>query len=685
MRGAARPIAAAVIGLTLAAACSAPAPDPTASPTAVPTPPLSAADDTVRAFLAAWRIRTYEPMYEMLAAADRQQLSRGEFVGLLQSFEDLTGVKRMRSAVGSTIRTTLPPQARPPDQPAPTPTALPAADPSVQPPALPPTASPEPTPASTPVALDTPLDGPVPAVRVPVELHFGTDLFGDVDLNRQIILVQGADGWQIRWSAEVLFPELAEGWQLALTRQDSPRGRIESVDGTVFAQTRDDGVRVYPQEWLAGQTIGWVSDVTADELKTLTAQGYRAGDVIGRGGLEQGADVLLRGEPGFTLSAVPPAGDDGVPLLERPMVPGSDVVITIRPRIQAIADAAIGGYAEAGTAVIDPATGDVWALASAPLFNPNAMTLGTTLTGQSLAAPSASARLNHATMGAYPTGSSFKVFTLGAALKAGVASAATRMTCHGTWTFSGFTFRNYLEHQLPGFVSLLQAMAFSCNTTYMPLSIMVYDADTNALTDVVREFGFGQLSGIQHLPEVSGILPDRQYFEVTKRGNGAYSPYGPFDQIQLAIGQGSLLATPLQMANAYAAFGNGGVLWVPRIVVEARPPGGEPSPVAPKRARQISLSGQQLDYVVESMKAVVNLPYGTARAAFAGFGIQVAGKSGTAETGGPNPNAWFPAIAPADDPQISIATVLVRVRLATGGSDAAPLVRRVMARYFADR
>jgi penicillin-binding protein 2 len=106
--------------------------------------------------------------------------------------------------------------------------------------------------------------------------------------------------------------------------------------------------------------------------------------------------------------------------------------------------------------------------------------------------------------------------------------------------------------------------------------------------------------------------------------------------------------------------------------------------VDPTVAREISMTDAQLDYVVESMKAVVNLPYGTARAAFAGFGVQVAGKSGTAETGGPNPNAWFPAIAPADDPGISVATVLVRVPLATGGSDAAPLVRRVISRYFAD-
>jgi cell division protein FtsI/penicillin-binding protein 2 len=683
MRGRARSLAAIVLGAVLAAGCSAPGPEPTPYPTPVPTAPIGAADDTVRAFLAAWRIGSHEPMYQMVAAADRERFSFDAFAGLLASFDELTGRRQLRWSVGPTIPTTLPPQPRPPDQPAPT-IPLPTASPSGGAASSPPATAAEATPSATPVPADTPLDGPVPGLRIPVVLHFRTDLLGDVDLKRDFIVVQGAGGWQVSWSPAVLFPELADGGTLAMTRQDSPRGRIVATNGTVFAQTRDDGVRVYPQEWLAGQTIGWISEVTEDELLTLGREGYLAGDVKGRGGIEAGADALLRGQPGFTLAVAAPSGDP-VPVLQRAMVPGSDVVISIRPRVQAAAEAAIGGYAEAGTAVIDPRSGDVWALASAPLFNPNAMTLGTTLGGQALGTPSTGARLNHATMGAYPTGSSFKVFTLGAALKTGVAGPGTRMTCPGTWTFSGFTFRNYLEHQLPGTVNLLQAMAFSCNTTYMPLSVMVYHADPEALTGLVREFGFGQLTGIQHLAEEDGILPDRRYFEVTKRWHGAYSPYGPFDQIQLAIGQGDLLATPLQMANAYAAIGNGGTLWVPRLVVEARSPGGTTTLRVDSRvAREISLTDAQLDYVVESMKAVVNLPYGTARASFAGFGVQVAGKSGTAETGGPNPNAWFPAIAPADDPGISVATVLVRVPLATGGSDAAPLVRRVMSRYFAD-
>jgi len=642
--------------------------------------PASEASETVAAFLDAWRASDYEPMYELLAAADRQRYSFGQFARLLQSFDELTGAWHLTTAIGSAIPTVLPPRARPPDQPAPSPTPVPRASAPAAGRQLP-RLTPEPSPTSTPVPPDTPLDGPVPALSIPVDLQFTTNLLGDVRLKRNLFLVQGASGWQIAWSPAVLFPELGDAGTLAITRQDSPRGRIVATDGTVFAETRR-GVRVYPQDWLAGQTIGWVSPLTDAEVKGLKQRGYLAGDVIGRGGLEAGAEELLRGVPGFGLQAVPRDGDP-VPVLTRPMVSGADVVITIRPRIQAAAEAAIGGYAEAGTAVIDPRSGDIWALASAPLFNPNAMTLRTTLGGRALASPGEGTRLNHAVMATYPTGSAFKVFTLGAALKTGVAGPATRMLCPGTWTFSGFTFHNYMDHRLAGFVSLLQAMAFSCNTTYMPLSIMVYDSSTSALTNLVAEFGFGRSTGVQHLADADGVLPDAHHFDVTKRWDGAFHPYGPFDQIQLAIGQGDLLVTPLQMANAFAAIGNGGTLWVPRLVVEARRPDGSVvQAIAPTHAHEIGLTDAQLGYVVESMKAVVNLPYGTAHGAFLGFGIQVAGKSGTAETGGPNPNAWFPAFAPADRPQISVATVLVRVPLATGGSDAAPLVRRVMARYF---
>ena len=642
-RGMRRPLAAA-LAILITAGCTTAVPDPTVYPTPVPRQSVDEVPATVDAFLTAWADGRFTDMYSMLAEADQARTRRADFVDSLSSFARLTGAQGLDWRIGAIQHVALPPGD---------------------------------------ANAETAQVGPIPALRVPLRLFMQTEIFGTVDMPRDLLLVAASTGWQVKWSPAVLIPELADGGSLRLRRQEPIRGQIRSQDGTVFARTRPDGARVYPQEWLAGHTIGYATPASREDVVAGGREGLGRGDLVGRSGLEHGADALLAGSPGFTLLAIPADGDP-VPVLHRPMVPGANLTITLRPAIQATADAAIGGYNEAGTAVLDPRTGDVWALSSAPRFNPNAMTIGTTLGGTPLPVPSDAARLNHATLAAYPAGSSFKVFTLAAALKLGVASPATRMTCNGTWTFSGFTFRNYLEHQLPGLVDLLEAMAFSCNTTYMPLSIMVYDKNRRALTGLVREFGFGQSTGIEYLPDTPGILPDHAYFETTERWDGALHPYGPFDQIQLAIGQGSYLGTPLQLANAYAAIGNGGKLWVPRLVVEARLPGG--TLVERNRRmlnRRISMRQGQLDYVVESMKAVVNYSYGTAYGPFAGFGVQVAGKSGTAETGGPDPDAWFPAIAPANDPEIAVATVLVRVPLATGGSDAAPLVRRVMATYFA--
>jgi penicillin-binding protein 2 len=153
--------------------------------------------------------------------------------------------------------------------------------------------------------------------------------------------------------------------------------------------------------------------------------------------------------------------------------------------------------------------------------------------------------------------------------------------------------------------------------------------------------------------------------------------------VQLSIGQGSFQGTQLQMALAYAAFANRGTLWMPRLVVQATgPDGASLYATRPQVRRQIAMTRDQMDYLVTALEAVTTYYYGTGTAAFAGFGIPVAGKSGTAETGGPDPHALFPAFAPSDAPQIVVSTILTRVHLGTGGSDAAPLVRRVMAAHF---
>jgi len=631
-----------LVAAVLAGCAGPPTPEPSASPSpsaVAPNPDADAARVVARKLLAAWRGGRYARMVQLLAPADRDRFTPEAIIGLLRQFDELAGVTRIVGQAGAPIRGSAQSASR--------------------------------------------SEGPVPAFEVPIGLIFDTDRFGTYAVRRTLVVTEGIKGWEVRWSPSLLFPELGDHDTLALRRSEARRGRIVAVGGAVFAETRADGKRVFPQEWLAGHTIGYVAPVTAEELPTLppTAD-YVVGEAMGRSGLEQGAEELLRGTPRAVLAAVPPIGNP-VALLDRPMVPGADLTITIRPDLQATAEAALAPYSDAATAVIDPKTGDVWALASAPRFNPNALTLGTTLAGQPLATPSAGARFNKAVLAAYPAGSSFKPFTLLAALKTGVATPTTRMSCYGTWTYSGFTFHNYKDHTLGGSVSLEEAMAFSCNTTYMPLSIRVWDADQRALPDLVGQFGFGQSTGIAHLADAPGILPDQRYFKTTKRGGGNFSPYGPFDQIQLAIGQGSFLGTPLQLANAYAAFGNGGKLWVPRIVIQAALPNGDiVESNRPRLIRQVDIAPEHLAYLAKTLRAVITLSYGTAHRAFSGFSVAVAGKSGTAETGTPRPDAWFPAYAPIGDAEIAVGTVLVHVKLATGGTDAAPLVRRVMSTYF---
>jgi penicillin-binding protein 2 len=666
---------AAVALVLLLAGCGADDPEPTPLPTTFPAAGPDAAAQIASAYLEAWAAGDTDAMYALLDPAQAERYPLAAFTALHAALREMAVVDTVgASAAGPPVRIALPPEPRAPAFPAPDPTPTPAADPSATA-NLAPTLEPTPAPTLDP---STPLDGPVPAVSVPVELRVASERFGDLVLDRSLTLVEGPDGWLVRWSPELLFPELGPDGTLELERELGRRGRIVGAGDIVWAETRDDGMRVYPQEALGGQVIGYAAEVTAEDLATLAAEGYRTGDVVGRSGLEYGAEDLLRGTPGWRLVAV--AGDGTrTTLYETAMVPGADVAITLRPEIQAAAQQALLGHGEAATAVIDPRSGDVWALASAPDFNPNSMTLGTTLAGEPLAPAESGQVLNKAVLGAYPAGSSLKPFTLIAALDTGVVTPASTRTCPPSWRYSEtFTFHNYMDHTLPGQVSLAQAMAFSCNTTYMPLAYEVYEVQETALTDVLEEFGFGAPTGIGYLVEETGIVPDDAWLAANGRGG-----FTGFEQIQLAIGQGAFLGTPLQVANAFAAIGNGGTLWQPRILTTAALPDGTVvEEVTPTQLREVSASDADLAYVTDTLQAVVTLPYGTGTAAFAGFGIPVAGKSGTAETAEPDPHAWFPAYAPADDPTIAVATVLLNIRLGTGGTDAAPLVRQVMAAHF---
>ena len=227
-------------------------------------------------------------------------------------------------------------------------------------------------------------------------------------------------------------------------------------------------------------------------------------------------------------------------------------------------------------------------------------------------------------------------------------------------------------------------MAFSCNTTYMPLAFEVYQHQETALTDLLKDFGFGAPTGIGYLVEETGIVPDDAWL---RRATGAAATPG-FEQVQLAIGQGAFLGTPLQLANAYAAIGNGGTLWTPRILTSRhaarwdRGRGRSSRRVARRDRRRRGRPRLRDRY---ARRRSSTLPYGTGTAAFAGFGIPRRGQVRA------RPRPARPTRMPGSRPMrrptiptISVATILPNIPLGTGGSDAAPLVRRVMAAHFAN-
>jgi hypothetical protein len=375
-----RLLAGALLAVALAACSAEPTPDPTPIPTTYPEAPEAEAAAMTDRFADAWAAGDYDAMHAMLDARSAEAWPIERFSELHAAFAAMTRLTSLAAIVGEPELTALPPEPPSGDFPLPDPTPPPSMDPG---------ATPDPSAAVEPTAAPSfdptvPIPGPVPALAVPMDLAAETDRFGDLQLDRELRWTQGPDGWVLRWSPAVVFPELGEDGALRLDRELAQRGRILGAGGLVWAETRADGVRVYPQEALAGQVIGYVSEVTAEDLERLGPDaGYRAGDVIGRSGLESGAEALLRGTPGWRLVAV---GGDGVEsvLYETETVPGADLAITIRPEIQAAAQQALAPYAQAATAAVDPATGDVWALASQPAFNPNAMTLGTTLDGTPL-------------------------------------------------------------------------------------------------------------------------------------------------------------------------------------------------------------------------------------------------------------------------------------------------------------
>lgn len=456
---------------------------------------------------------------------------------------------------------------------------------------------------------------------------------------------------------------------LSLARAAQLRPKLESIPGVLF---QEKPARVYPNGSLAAHVVGYLGRVTAQELEAMAPRGYGEEDMVGRSGIEAWAEEVLAGERGGSLSVVTPEGGTVKVIAQKSARDGRDIHLSLDLDLQRLAEESLGS--QAGSVVIlDVPNSSILALASYPRYDPNQFVTGfTDDEWRKLSEDPLRPFQNRPVASSYPTGSVFKVVTMAAALEKGGFSPDSPFDCAGRWDGlgGGVVLGDWLP-QGHGHLDLFQGLVESCNIVFYEAGKKLDSTDPDLLPYFARGFGFGQPTGLVGLEEASGTVPDPAW----KRANQGAAWY-PGDGVNLAIGQGSFLATPLQVANGYAAIGRGGSLTTPVLVVKQGDQGFHAQPRDPLPA-----SPATLDVIRQAMERVVSDPKGTASYAFRGFNRAVAAKTGSAEVaGGSDTHAWFAAYAPAERPEIALA-VMVESK-GHGGEVAAPVARMILDGYF---
>lgn len=449
----------------------------------------------------------------------------------------------------------------------------------------------------------------------------------------------------------------------ALARLAESRERFPGVDVLVQPE------RTYPQGRLAAHVLGFVG--RSDLAETARIEGFQLHlpGMTGRGGVERAYDDLLCGLPGGQLIRVDAAGYRYREWMGRQPVPGRDVTLTLDLRIQAALEGALADVRGAGV-VLDVHTGEVLALASAPTFDPNALSPApSSELWKSLMEDPGRPLMNRAIAGCYPPGSTFKPFVALAAQIIGHISPATTHTCDGTF-WLGNRAIHCAHGESHGTVDLRKAIEVSCNVYFCTLA---HDLGYDAIQAVAQQAGFGRRTGLDLPGEAGGLLPTPEW----KKAHGGES-WSAGDTCNTAIGQGALLVSPLQMAVATAAIANGGLVLRPRIVR------GDAPAASGEVTGRAEWPVAALDVVRGGMLDVVSGDEGTGHRARVA-GVAVAAKTGTAEyrsDAGPRKYGWMIAFAPAEAPRVSVAMVVEEAE--TGGLTVGPRLQRVLLAIFGD-
>jgi penicillin-binding protein 2 len=481
---------------------------------------------------------------------------------------------------------------------------------------------------------------------------------------------------------------------------------LEHQNEFAGVQITETYLRNYEQGKLAAQSLGYVGEISAEQVEARADEGYRAGDRIGQTGLEAAYDTYLRGVRGEGRVLVDALGRI-TSEREFSQLPeaGDNIRLTIDIDLQRAAEEALAygirlahdnrEWAANGGALVamEVDTGEILALASNPTFNPN-IYVGRVEEKDLERLASKEANLptmNRAIAGAYPPGSTFKPFVALAALQEGLLRRDEYIQCTGQRVIDGQTFMNWDPYKNVA-MTVSTAIANSCDTFFYDVALRFYQRKDSPLQRWSRSMGFGSGTGVDLGPEAEGLVPTPAWRRKTFKTE-IDKIWTSGDSVQLSIGQGDVLVSPLQLTRGYAMIANGGKLVEPHLVKSVEEPRaeGEPPvvlrPYTPKPARDIGLDPSAVQVVQEALYDATHASYGTSQQVFGSFPVPIAGKTGTAEKfvklpgfSGLRDQSWWSGWGPYQSPEIAVCALIENG--GHGGTAAAPVALQVFEKYF---
>jgi penicillin-binding protein 2 len=476
--------------------------------------------------------------------------------------------------------------------------------------------------------------------------------------------------------------------------------------------------RDYPLDDVASQVLGIVSRITASEVKNPFYQGASQNDSVGQSGLEASYDRYLRGKDGASKVKVDALGNFVGTMSETAPLPGNNLKLALDAKLEQVGQQSLKesidtNYPANGGAFValNPDNGQVYAIGSLPTYNANLFTkpVPTSVYNAQFGPNSGDPQVNRAYQSAGPTGSTFKPITSTAALEAGVWSTSSIFDDTGQFCISGQC-RHNAGHAVDGSLDLLNALKVSSDDFFYNLGALTNSPAPHGgpLQHWAHLYGIGQKTHIDLPDENPGNLPDADWRAQRNKleaecdhATGPFTgkpkhppggcgiafgdnrPWSIGDNESLAVGQGDVQVTPLQLAVAYAAIANGGTIVTPHLGLDVQSPDGfVQRSFNPAPQRHIPINPLYLETIRAGLRAAASQPGGTSFDVFGNFPQQVYGKTGTAQYNGQQDYAWYACFVPSSATTKPIVVVVTVEQGGFGAVGAAPVARQILSQWF---